>query len=128
MALVVGHSIRKRELGDEISAAVTEILIRSANVALARPIKGKNLPKGTKLLKFYATSSEGPRRIVYLLEVDSGDLFLLFYRSKNDEVGGNASIKNKAFRIQLEKSLDLLIEDIERGDFDLIDLAIDGSE
>ena len=67
------------------------------------------------MIKAYATSKRGPTRIVYLLAVDDGDMFLLFYRGKNDPIGRNASIANPAFRSALEKYLALLEADIMDG-------------
>ncbi len=54
----------------------------------------------------------GPKRIVYLLAVEDGEMFLLFYRGKNDPVGRNVSIANPAFRSALDKYLILLEADI----------------
>jgi len=73
------------------------------------------------LLKGYATTPNGPRRIVYLLAVEDGTLFLLFYRDKKDEVDKNVSPKNDDFRVQLKKHLGILREDIEAGRFETID-------
>ena len=115
MSLIVSHKIRQREFGANISADELDILNRSTRVALATPIAGKGLPAGTRLLKAYATTSQGPRRIVYLLAVDDGSLFLLFYRDKGDEVGANITPKNPAFAAQLKKHLSLLASDIETG-------------
>jgi hypothetical protein len=122
MAIVISQRIRSREFGPSISAQEREVLIGAARVALATPIAGKGLPKGTRLLKAYATSPGGPRRIVYLLAVGEGDLFLLFYRSKNDAVGVNISSKNEAFKAQLKKHLQLLREDIEANHIELIEV------
>jgi len=41
--------------------------------------------------------------LVYLLAVDASDLFLLFYRGKNDQVGRNASMSNPALHEALKK-------------------------
>lgn len=118
MPLVVSHRIRDREFGSGIPADAQAVLIRSARVALTTPIAGKGLPPATRLLKAYATSPQGPRRIVYLLAIEDGTLFLLFYRDKNDPVGENISPKNSAFTKQLQKHLALLQADIETGHFD----------
>ena len=61
--------------------------------------------------------------MVYLLAVAEGDLFLLFYRDKNDPLGANATMKNPAFRIQLHRYLDLLEQDIQTGALDTLPLA-----
>lgn len=122
MAIVVSHRIRAREFGKAIPAQVLPVLIRMASVALATPLAGRELPAGNRLLKAYAASSDGPRRIVYMLQVETGDLFLLFYRDKNDPIGANISNQNPAFRIQLRKHLALLLEDINRNQVEVIDL------
>jgi hypothetical protein len=123
MALVISESIRRLEFGDEIPAQDIEVLRRSARVALATPIKGEGLPKGTRLLKAYATSARGPRRIVYLLAVAKDGLFLLFYRGKTDEIGGNISLANPAFRKKLNRHLDLLLKDINAGKVQVIETS-----
>ena len=118
MALIVSHQIRQKEFGAKIPEDAKAILIRSARVALATPIAAKGLPPATRLLKAYATSSQGPRRIVYLLAVEDGTLFLLFYRDKKDAVGANITPKNAVFAKQLKSHLALLQADIEAGRFD----------
>ena len=60
----------------------------------------------------------GPKRIVYLLAAEDGDMFLLFYRGKNDPVGRNVSIANPAFRSALDKYLMLLEADILDGNIE----------
>lgn len=121
MALIIGSSIRRKEFGEVIPEDDLEIIVRSTKVELTTPIKGKGIPQGTRLLKAHATSSKGARRIVFLLEVEGGDMFLLFYRDKKDKVGANITIKNKAFKSQLWKHLDGLLADIEAGDFETIE-------
>jgi hypothetical protein len=121
MSLIIGERIRVQEFGGAIPDADMEVLLRSARVSLSRPIKGESLPKGTRLLKAYATSVNGPRRIVYLLEVAAGDLLLLFYRDKNDAVGANITLKNAAFKKQLHRNLDALAEDLKAGSYQVIE-------
>lgn len=89
-------------------------------MALATPISAKGLPPKTRLLKGYATTARGPRRVVYLLAVEDGALFLLFYRPKNDPVGANVSHQNPAFVKALGQHLDLLQADLLAGNFDLL--------
>ena len=112
MALYIAERIRKREFGQGISAADKESLLAGARVCLGASIVGHGLPKGTRLLKAYATTKQGPRRILYLLVVQDKDLFVLFYRTKQDEVGANMSPKNSAFNNALTKYLDLLRDDL----------------
>lgn len=122
MALIIGKRIRRKEFGGLIPEDDLEVILRSARVALAKPIKGDGLPKGTRLLKAYATSISGPKRIVYLLEVSGGgDLLLLFYRDKNDTVGANITIKNKIFKQVLNKHLEALAEDLKVGEFEVFE-------
>lgn len=122
MAIVISHRIRAKEFGSAIPAEAKEVLQRTARVALATPIASHGLPPGTRLLKAYATSARGPRRVVYLLAVEAADLFLLFYRDKSDVVGANVSPKNPAFGAQLKKHLTLLHEDIKANRIDVIEV------
>jgi hypothetical protein len=123
MSLILSNRIRDRELGKRVSSEDREAILRSARVALAIPIAGQGLPSGTRLLKAYATSANGPRRIVYLLDVGGGDVFLLFYRGKNDPVGKNITIRNPAFKTQLLTYLRLLREDIGNHRYEVIETA-----
>lgn len=91
------------------------MIARSARAALGVNIAARGLPPHTQLIKSYATSKRGPKRIVYLLVVEDGDMFLLFYRGKNDPIGGNVSMANPAFSKTLEKYLALLEADIADG-------------
>lgn len=125
MALILSQRICAKEFGKTVSEGEMTVLRRSAKVALATPIAGIALPRATKLLKAYATSPKGPRRVVYLLSVEGGDLFLLFYRGKNDPVGKNVTIKNPAFKTALVAHLRLLGEDIKSGCYDTVDLVGD---
>jgi N-acetylmuramoyl-L-alanine amidase len=122
MSLIIGDSIRQKEFGTEIPEPDREVIIRSARVDLTTAIKGDQLPKGTRLLKTYATSPNGARRIIFLLEVEEGDLFLLFYRNKKDTVGTNMTIQNKAFKTQLDKHLNSLRDDLDAGTFEVVAL------
>ncbi|TSA34807.1 MAG: hypothetical protein D4R65_05635 [Verrucomicrobiaceae bacterium] len=122
MNLLVSRRILKREFGRAISSDDLSVLRRTAKVALATSLAGSGLPAGTRLLKAYGTARSGPKRVIYLLVVKEGDLFLLFYRGKNDPLGANATAKNPAFRVELHKYLALLEQDIRAGELDTIDL------
>ena len=127
MALYIAERIRKREFGREISAADKESLLAGARVCLGASIAGHGLPKGTRLLKAYATTKQGPRRILYLLVVQERDLFVLFHRTKQDDVGANMSPKNPAFSSALTKHLDLLRDDLASGRIEEITPEADGA-
>jgi len=73
-------------------------------------------------LKSYATSPSGPKSVIYLLVVNDGDMFLLFYRGKNDGIGNNASMANPVFKASLAKHPALLEEDIRTGRIESLDL------
>ena len=97
MRVLISGQIRRKEFGSKVSEDDLSVLARSARAVLGIPLAAPGLPPCTRLIKAYATSKRGPKRIVYLLAVDDGDMFLLFYRGKNDPVGRNASIANPAF-------------------------------
>jgi hypothetical protein len=120
MAVILARGILRREFGGEVHDDAHEVLLRAARTDLATPIGGTGLPPGTRLLKAYATSKGGARRIVFLLSTQDGDLFLLFYRGKNDRIGRNITIRNPEFKKQLLKHLDILRDDIETGNFDIL--------
>ena len=126
MALFISERIRKREFGREISSADKETLLEGARVCLSASIAGHGLPKGTRLLKAYATTKQGPRRILYLLVVQENDLFVLFYRPTQDDVGANMSPKNPVFSSALTKHLDLLRDDLAAGKIEQITPEADG--
>lgn len=120
MRLVLAKAICEAEFGQPtVPEPQVEALKRSSRVELATALKGSDLPKGSRLLKVYATSPEGARRVVHLLAVADETLFLLFYRDKNDPVGANITIKNPDFRKQLRKHLQLLHDDLEAGAFEV---------
>lgn len=123
MRLFVGRSILKREFDGGLPAEALDVLLRAIKPALLLAIKGSGLPARTQLLKAYATSRHGPRRIVLLLLVEHDDLFLLFYRPKGDKVGDNISIKSSAFKTALAKHLDLLRRDIANNAIEEIPLS-----
>ena len=121
MPIVVSHRIRQKEFGAKIPRADANALLRTARVALATPIAATGLPAKTRLLKGSAPTPNGPRGVVYLLGVEDGTLFLLFYRDKNDPVGQNISPQNPAFSKQLEKHLAFLFSDLTTNEFDVIE-------
>ena len=115
MALFISERIRQREFGREISAADKKALLAGARVCLSASIAGHGLPKGTRLLKAYATTKLGLRRILYILVVQEKDFFVLFHRPKRDDAGANMSPKNPAFNSALTKHLDLHRDDLADG-------------
>ncbi len=119
-AIVIATSIRKKEFKKGlIPPRDFEIIITAFGKGIYSTIKGESLPAGSKLIKIYATTVHGTRRVVFLVDVESGDGFFLFYRSKNDKIGSNISIKNTVFRTELKKYLRMLNKDIRNGDIEI---------
>ncbi len=116
MIVVIAQSIRRKEFRRaQISPAELQTILGSYEEGIFVAIKGESLPKGSRLIKLYATTVEGARRIVFLVDIETGTGFFLFYRSKNDSIGKNISIKNPEFKKRLLHYLDLLSTDIQTG-------------
>lgn len=118
MTVVIAHSIRKKEFkrGEITPDDLGAILVGYAK-GISVTIKGEGLPKASRLVKLYVTTVAGARRIVFLVDMESGTGFFLFYRGKNDAIGKNITIKNPAFQKRLLQYLDLLQADIATENF-----------
>lgn len=124
MSIVISRKIKQKELGRGAKVdRCIRIIVKAFKEGIFTIIKGMYLPKNSHLIKVYATTAEGHRRIVYLLDASSGDAFLLFYRSKNDKLGKNISIQNPGFRKALHSQIDVLMDDIGRQEVDVYDQA-----
>ena len=120
MAVIFSRTIRERELRKGVSGDIDAgIVVKAFQKGIFTRIKGKDLPKNSQLMKVYATTIEGARRIVYMLDTKSGDGFLLFYRNKNDQIGRNITLQNPEFKVALHKYLLILMNDIESGNIDI---------
>lgn len=120
MAIIISHQIRKKEFKRGIIPAKDlETIIDGYKKGIFVSIKGEGLPKASKLIKIYATTVSGARRIVYLVDMVNDDAFFLFYRKKDDKIGENVSIKNPVFRQALNEYLVSLNEDIDAGEMDV---------
>lgn len=120
MAVIFSHRIKKKEFKKGIiPQADLEKILDGFREGIFTVIKGENLPKGSRLIKVYSTTTAGARRIVYLVDVLTNDAFFLFYRSKNDKIGKNITIDNPGFRKALHKYLDLLFTDVEVNTVDV---------
>lgn len=113
--VLICAQIRRKEFGRSVPAEDLPVIARSARAALGVPVAARGLPPRTQLIKAYATSKRGPKRLVYLLAVEDGDMFLLFYRGKNDPIGRNVSMANPLFRSALDKYLAYLEADMADG-------------
>lgn len=113
MDIVIADSIRSADFHKgKITDDDRQTLLRASKIELTTPIKGDALPKGTRLLKAYATSPTGAKRIAFMLSCQTGDLFLLFFRPKDDKLGKNMTISNPDFKKALHKRLDALKKDL----------------
>lgn len=121
MKLVFSHRLKKKELWKNPDAHDMEVILRSCKKNIYEPINW-DIPPSTQLIKVYATSKSGAKRIVFLLETETSDRFFLFYRDKDDEIGENVTIKNPAFRKALDTYLDILEEDMSHDAFDIEDV------
>lgn len=120
MMVIISHRIKKKEFKKGIiPQADLEKILDGFREGVFTTIKGENLPKGSRLIKVYSTTTAGARRIVYLVDVLTNDAFFLFYRSKNDKIGKNITIDNPEFRKVLHKYLDLLNADIDSNTIDI---------
>ena len=120
MAIIIAHKIKRREFkGGVIPLHDLELILGSFRAGIFTVIKGENLPKASRLVRIYATTVGGARRIVYLVDVTNNDAFFLFYRTKNDKIGKNISIQNPEFRKKLLSYLNLLDADVEAGAVDV---------
>jgi hypothetical protein len=121
MNIVITESIRKREFGRQsLGDGILKVIIRAYTKGKRVAIKGINLPFHTRLTKVYATTIDGARRIVFLIDCETQDAFLLFYRGKNDRIGKNVSLKNVDFQKGLSKYLLLLERDLQNGAIGLL--------
>lgn len=118
MKIVFTNTLSKKEnIGNEKME-----IIRSVVKGIFTLIKGVSLPKYSRLIKIYVTTVKGARRAVFLADMLSGKNFFLFYRSKNDEIGKNMSVKNPKFKNELIKYLQILRKDIEANELEIFEL------
>lgn len=61
MKIVCSHSIKQKEFSKGLSNVDLKIIIDSYSKGIFREIKGKNLPKASKIIKIYATTIKGAR-------------------------------------------------------------------
>ena len=119
MKIVFSKTIASKE---KLTDKDFKILISACSKGIFAQIKGSKLPKHSKLIKLYITSIGGSKRAVFLKSVKSETDFFLMYRSKNDPVGKNISIKNPVFRKTLHKYLEKLKVDLLEDNIKVFDL------
>ncbi len=119
MKVVFSHTLSKKEnIGKH-----KEKIVRAYAKGIFTIIKGKDLPKDSQLAKIYTTTINGVGRLLFLTQTKSSDGFFLFFRTKNDSIGQNITIKNPQFRIQLRKYLQILREDIKEKNYEVYNVS-----
>lgn len=121
MRIILCHSILKKEINPLIgyfSHGDIKKYVERAEKGLAVEIKGSTIPY-TKVVKVYMTGRSGAGRMIILVYVKK-DLYLpVVVRLKKDKiVGTNLSKENQAFQDLLQKNLNLVVKDLEEGNFD----------
>lgn len=57
------------------------------------------------------------------MDAESGDVFFLFFRTKNDKIGSNITISNPDFKKKLQEYLAILFEDLEEDNFEVMEIS-----
>ena len=120
--LIITESIKKKELESQEKVFPFDIVLKAASHAckgIGIEIKSSTKVKNSKLIKINLTSHSSAGRAIFLLEVNENDTILVMLRQKNDKkIGENMTVKNKYFKEELNKNLDLILTDIEKGLFE----------
>lgn len=121
MKLIITDSIRKTEF-EPLKKSFDLEVIKSAAIkslkGLGDNIKNSFKIPTTTLSKIYLTGPGAPGRAVFLLKIDEKKSVLVMIRLKKDKkIGANITIKNPQFQKLLEKNLDLILTDIEKGKY-----------
>jgi len=128
MEILVPDQIKKKELDGEISEVIRKVMekLKDAPEA-AQPITAPKLPANTVLRKVYATTGQGPRRLLLFFKphprpaqppdrkaapLPPEPWVLLLCRTKHDSVGKNMSHKNEAFLEALAKRMKEATDDL----------------
>jgi len=123
MDILVPFSIRKKELGGTVSEEARKLFTKiKQKPELAVGISAKGRPAHITLYKYYATTANGHRRLLFFSRhTTQGRIenwILLFYRTKGDEIGDNMSSKNPAFSTQLVKNMGFATKDLSGSTID----------
>jgi len=116
--LLIPKTLAKREFGKMANAQNEVVAAWRKAIFTSLPAKGY---AGCRLLKAYVTTTDGPRRMLFLLQNSSGDSFFLMHRPKGDAVGDNMSYRNPRFAKVLQRAMETALADIEAGLFSLIE-------
>ena len=119
MKLVITDGIRKSELlKNHFSLNDIKVVAKKSLTGLGITIKSTFKIPATCLSKVYITSSKGAARVVFLLKMGEEKAVLVVLRMKQDKlIGSNISVSNPAFQKLLDKNLNIIISDLEFGNF-----------
>ncbi|EKD93369.1 MAG: hypothetical protein ACD_28C00161G0002 [uncultured bacterium] len=118
MKVIFSHTLSKKEK----IANVKKQIIEAYAKGIFTQIKGDKLPPHSSLIKIYTTTIRGAGRLVFLVDIKSTDGFFLFFRTKNDEIGRNITIKNAKSRTQLHRYLELLKADLREKNYEVFEV------
>lgn len=118
MKVIFSHSLSKKEKIEHAKKQIIEAYAKG----IFTQIKGDKLPPNSSLIKIYTTTIRGAGRLVFLVDMKSTDGFFLFFRTKNDEIGRNITIKNSKFKTQLHKYLEILKSDLREKNYEAFEV------
>ena len=117
--IVFSRQILKKE---KVTSNDIEVILKVCEKNIFQRIKGEQLPAESSLIKIYATTIEGARRLVLILDESIGIEHFLFFRKKDDPIGKNISIKNPEFKQSLQNYLKLWDEDMAKDNFEILEI------
>ncbi len=109
---------------EKLTTLDIETIFKICQKGIFTKIKGTKIPTNSNLIKVYATTVSGARRLVFVLDEKIKVGYFLFFRRKDDEIGKNISIKNPKFKKLLIKYLAIWNEDMENDDFEVVRLNL----
>ncbi|EKD63604.1 MAG: hypothetical protein ACD_51C00248G0002 [uncultured bacterium] len=126
MKLIITASIKKVEFEPAKSIFDLDIIKTAAKKSLeglGDTVKSSNKIPSTCLKKVYLTSSSGAGRVIFLLKLNSGKSVLVMIRQKQDKkIGANMTVQNPNFVKALDKNLDIILDDLQKGKYEELDL------
>ena len=121
MKIILCHSVLESEIKPLLkyfSKGDIRKNVLKVSKGLGSKIEGSLIPN-TRLVKVYMTGRSGAARMIVLVYVRKDYFLPLVVRLKKDKiVGTNLAKGNRAFQALLEKNLNLVLKDLEEGDFE----------
>lgn len=126
MKLLVTESIEKSEyqpLKKKVSLETLKKAAAKSLLGLGDTIKSSHKISGSVVKKLYLTSSGGPARAIFLLQINADTTILAMLRMKNDkQIGANMTVDNPAFKKVLDRNFDNIFRDLRAGKYSVIEL------